>query len=160
MGREARTAEEIVEYLFANAIMNGECLECHLRPSIDRGGRERQYVSVGGRNGRKWGVPRLVLHVKDGPLPDDTWALHACDNTKCISLEHLFKGTAQDNTDDMIAKGRKVNDPEVGLRRRQFTWRRIKPLLGQGKSINDIARELYISSNTVRNYITGPYRCW
>src|SRR6266550_1528126 len=128
MGWPARTVEEIVEDLLAKAIPNGECLECHLQGSIDRGGRERQYIQVGGRAGKKWRVSRLVLHIKKGPLPDDIWALHSCDNSKCIRPEHLFKGTAQDNTDDMIAKGRKVDDPEVGKRRREWTWRQIKPL--------------------------------
>ena len=155
MGREARTAEQIVDWLIANAIPNGECLECHLQPSIDRKGRKRQYVQVGGREGKKWGVPRLVLHVKKGPLPVNIWALHKCDNLKCINLKHLFKGTAQDNTNDMIAKGRKVDDPEVGLRRRQFTWSRIKPLLDKGMNIHEIAHELRISANTVRNYTNG-----
>lgn len=158
MGQEAKTAEEIVEYLLANAIPNGECLECHLSGSIDRGGRMRQYVSVGGRNGKKWGVPRLVLHVKDGPLPDEIWALHTCDNTQCINPDHLFKGTAKDNTNDMIAKGRKVDDPLVGERRRFHTWNQIKPLLDQGLDRHAIARRLGISASTVWNYINGPYK--
>ena len=158
MGREAKSAEEIVEYLLATAIPNGECLECHLSGSVDRMGRERPYVQVGGRYGKKWGVPRLVLHVKKGPLAFDEWALHTCDNTKCINLDHLFKGSAQDNTDDMIAKGRKVDDPEVGERRRQFTWERIKPLHEQGMDRHEIARTLGLSPSTVWNYINGPYR--
>ena len=34
--------------------------------------------------------------------------LHRCDNRRCIEIEHLFLGTSQENTADMIAKGRKV----------------------------------------------------
>lgn len=52
MGGPARTAERIVEELLALAIPNGECLECHLAPSIHRG-RERHYVQVGGKEGKK-----------------------------------------------------------------------------------------------------------
>lgn len=160
MGREAKTAEEIVEYLLANAIPNGECLECHLAGSMDRGGRIRQYVQVGGRDGKKWGVPRLVLHVKEGPLPEGIWALHTCDNMKCINIDHLFKGTPQDNTDDMIAKGRKVDDPLVGERRRMHTWNQIRPLYEQGLNKYEIADRIGVSPSTVWNYISerGPYK--
>src|SRR6266403_3796388 len=150
MGARARTAEEIVEDLLDRAIPNGECLECHLAPSIDRMGRELCYVQIGGRNGKKWGVPRLVLHIKKGPLSDDIWALHTCDNMRCINLNHLFKGTAQDNTDDMITKGRKVDDPEVGLRRRIATAMLIKPLYERGLTNDEIRVSLGLSYNTVR----------
>jgi hypothetical protein len=157
MGGRARTTEEIVDDLLRKAIPNGDCLECHLRPSIDREGRERQYVSVGGRNGKKWGVPRLVLHVKKGPLAPDVWALHTCDNTKCINEDHLFPGTAQDNTNDMIAKGRKVDDPTVGPRRRAQTALRIFTLTWEGLSDDEICNKLLIGRTTLWNYRKGGY---
>lgn len=158
MAREARTAEEIVDWLLAKAIPNGDCLECHLNGSIDRQGRERPYVQVGGRAGKKWGVPRLVLHIKNGPLTDDIWALHTCDNPKCINLEHLFKGTAQDNSDDMVAKGRQSGDPDAARRRGEWTWRKIKPLYEQGLGAYEIARRLDISHNTVYNHLRREAR--
>jgi len=34
---------------------------------------------------------------------------HHCDNKRCINPDHLFVGTAKDNTVDMIKKGRYVN---------------------------------------------------
>jgi hypothetical protein len=38
--------------------------------------------------------------------------LHRCDTPACINPEHLFLGTAKDNTADMIKKGR--NRPPYG----------------------------------------------
>lgn len=48
-----------------------------------------------------------------GPLPSDVFVCHTCDNPACVRPDHLFAGTPLDNTQDMIAKGRKV-DPWRG----------------------------------------------
>lgn len=41
-----------------------------------------------------------------GPIPPGLCVLHSCDNRPCIEGSHLFAKTKQDNTDDMVAKGR------------------------------------------------------
>jgi hypothetical protein len=41
-----------------------------------------------------------------GPIPTGMWVLHKCDLPWCIEPTHLFLGTAKDNSDDKIAKGR------------------------------------------------------
>jgi hypothetical protein len=49
---------------------------------------------------------RLAYRLFKGTLPDDLCVLHSCDVTRCVNPDHLFKGTHQDNTDDMFRKGR------------------------------------------------------
>lgn len=150
--------EATVKRLLRLAIPDDGCLICHLAPSRDRGIRERHYVQVGGRTGTKWRVTRLVWYVVMGRIENDLWVLHTCDNPACINPEHLFTGTAQDNTDDMIAKGRKKEDPEVAHRRKLFTAKQIGPLLAQGLDRYAIAERTRLSPSTIWNYINGPYR--
>jgi hypothetical protein len=52
-------------------------------------------------------VHRVAYEEFIGPIPDDLWVLHTCDNRKCFNPEHLFLGTCVDNVEDMDAKGRR-----------------------------------------------------
>jgi len=59
-----------------------------------------------GYNGHNFTVHRFSWVIHNGPIPDNKWVLHHCDNPKCVKPEHLYLGTAQDNADDMVARGR------------------------------------------------------
>jgi len=75
----------------------------------DRGG----YASV--KIDRKaYRAHRWAWMQANGPIPDGLWVLHHCDNPPCVNVEHLFLGTVQDNSDDMVAKGRGPLGPRNG----------------------------------------------
>lgn len=42
-----------------------------------------------------------------GPIPKHLFVLHKCDNRPCFNPDHLFLGTALDNSLDMDSKGRR-----------------------------------------------------
>ncbi len=44
-----------------------------------------------------------------GKIPKSLFVCHRCDNTWCINPDHLFLGTAKDNTQDAVSKGRMRN---------------------------------------------------
>lgn len=48
-------------------------------------------------------ISLVLLHNE---IDDSLYALHHCDNPGCVHPEHLFLGSALDNTQDMVAKGR------------------------------------------------------
>lgn len=57
---------------------------------------------------------RLAWEVANGPIPSGKFICHRCDVPACVNPDHLFLGTAADNSADMIAKGRHATKPARG----------------------------------------------
>lgn len=68
----------------------------------------------------------LALHLQVEPDTLMGIVMHACDNRGCINPEHLSLGTHQDNSSDMVSKGRsskKLSLQEVQYVRDNFVPR-------------------------------------
>lgn len=57
---------------------------------------------------------RLSWVLHNGPLPEDMFVLHRCDNPPCCNPRHLFVGAKRDNTRDMLAKDREARGEQHG----------------------------------------------
>jgi len=103
----AKTLLKLVSKIVIGSIpehLDTACLE--FTGTLDKDNYGRVHVIIDGKMHR---VPasRLALEVALGAiLPDDTLALHHCDNPKCVGPLHLYPGTHADNMADMVRRGR------------------------------------------------------
>lgn len=106
----------------------------------------------------------LAWVIENGPVPLGMCICHKCDHPSCCRAEHLFAGTARDNFDDAVKKGRIValkgdrTRPERRLRGERNAAakltedkvRQIRILIASGKSTRSIAKEFNVWPGTIR----------
>lgn len=89
----------------------------------------------------------MILHGRD---PGE-YTCHKCDTPLCVNPDHLFAGTAQDNHDDMRAKGRANYAPPRGENNGQakFTRAQVDEIRGSSERTAPLARRLGVTYQAV-----------
>lgn len=84
---------------------------------------------------RQWRAHRLFYMLWNGAIPKGAMILHRCDNPPCVNPAHLFVGSAKDNMQDCVKKGRalgprgamnggvKLTPEQVDEIRHTYCWR-------------------------------------
>lgn len=108
----------------------------------------KAWVRIGGE-GFAVRAPRVVWFLVNGGIPNDRFVCHSCDNPPCCNPAHLFLGTADDNNQDKIRKGRspsKLTVSKVGeIHRRAAT----------GEPLTTIAVAFGVSGTHVSKIVRG-----
>jgi hypothetical protein len=85
-----------------------------------------------GQPKRRTSASRAAWINAYGPIPDDLFVCHRCDNPPCVRLDHLFLGTALDNNRDRAVKGRSARNqnplPGEANGRARLTWDQVQEL--------------------------------
>lgn len=130
-----------------------------------KGSGSSGYANLKLSNGKSMSVHRYSWELHNGPIPDNLWVLHKCDNRVCVRPDHLFLGTPQDNALDMVAKGR--NLPAVLASRQRpgvlnakaklddDKVREIRDLRSSGMVYREIASRFGVSLETCMAVVKG-----
>lgn len=94
-----KTEEDILleELLYKIEILDNDCWKYLGR--LDGGGYGRFKHELAHRESYK---------LYKGDIPKGLYVLHKCNNPSCCNPDHLYAGTAKQNTEDMIKSGRAV----------------------------------------------------
>lgn len=117
-------------------------------------------------NNKNVRVHRLSYEHFRGEIPEGMMVCHRCDVRNCWNPSHLFLGTAQDNVDDMTAKGRNSNGagcPEQKTRNALLTEEKVREIRRRasgGEKSTALSRTFGVSPQQICKIIRGASWSW
>jgi hypothetical protein len=102
-------------------------------------------------NKRTWIASRAAYVLFIGPIPTNMRVCHVCDCRLCVRPEHLFLGTARDNTQDMIQKGRGPKQDGENNPASKFTNNQIFDIRASKEKGASLARKYQVTDSCISN---------
>lgn len=109
--------------------------------------------------GKQYKAHRFSYEIHRGPIPAGLMICHKCDNPPCVNPDHLYAGTARENSRDAVDRDRRPKGERIG--RAVLTpgmVRKIRKLRGEGCTAREIAERFKVSKSAVNHVIYG--RSW
>jgi len=103
-----------------------------------------------GYKGKVVKAHRLSFITFVGPIPENLFICHTCNNRACINPAHLYAGNVQDNANDRVIFGR----PNLKLSKEQVAEIRIRSTESQ----HQLATEYGVAQSTIGKILNGKLR--
>lgn len=149
-GNQYTTKKDFMERLIEKTVYENECWLYTGAP-----GRVEEYDAPriwDDYDGKQHPIAVVAYRKLVGPIKRHMCILHTCDHARCWNPLHLYQGTKQQNTNDMIRRGRHVSPRGEASGMAVLTTNQvidIKIRLKRGGSTTVIARKLGIKRKTV-----------
>jgi len=96
---------------------------------------------------------RIAYELYIGPIPKGLHVCHTCDNRRCVNPFHLFVGTAKDNAQDKVSKGRSLAGESHNLAK--LTRDQVEAIREDERFQFEIAADYGVSQSQVSNIKRG-----
>lgn len=100
-------------------------------------------------HGKTTTAHRLAYRMSKGDVPSGLYVCHSCDRKHCVNPEHLWLGTAQDNMDDKVAKGRHVTLAGEDVPNAKLTDALVREIRSSSEPGTVIAKRLGVSDSNI-----------
>lgn len=96
---------------------------------------------------------RVSYFITYGYISDES-VLHTCDNPSCVNPDHLFLGTCKDNTNDMMNKGRGINQFKNGENHslsilKEVDVLKVREMYQNGEKQKEIAKKYNVNQSLI-----------
>lgn len=104
---------------------------------------------------------RVSYEIWKGEITEGMQVCHTCDNPSCCNPDHLWLGTAKENVQDCVKKGRRLNARKRAVASGKITEEQViemRELYRNGTSRKDLEKRYGMSQSQVSGILT--YKFW